>query len=142
MSNPLSSVRARLGTRTVTQWFCLLAGALLVIRGISVLLPGVSFETPGEGWHAMFHLVSGLALLVAYRSPSLAYPAVAAFALVYGVIAVVGSVDGHDAFGVIPIDTRDNVIHSPYVALAAGGLGTDPPRRAAAPPGLVSEAPP
>jgi hypothetical protein len=52
-------------------------------------------------------------------------PAVAAFALVYGIVAVAGIVDGHDAFGVIPIDTRDNVIHSIYVALALGALAAD-----------------
>src|SRR4051812_45326207 len=106
--------------RTVTQWFCMLAGALLLVRGTTVLLGNPSFGTPGEGWHAIFHLVAGLLLLPASLNARLARPAVAAFALVYGLVAIWGIVDGHDAFGVIPIDTRDNVIHSVYVALALG----------------------
>jgi hypothetical protein len=128
MSLSTSSVRARMGRRSFTQWFCLLAGALLLVRGLTVL-PGASFDTPGEGWHAMFHLVSGVALLIAGRTPSLAYSAVAVFAFVYGVVAIAGSLDGHDAFGVIPIDTRDNVIHSAYVAVALGMLTTERLRR-------------
>jgi hypothetical protein len=108
--------------RTATQWFCLLGGGLLVIRGVSVLVSGPSFDLPGEGWHASFHLVSGIVLLLASRRASLAYPVVVGFALVYGFVAVVGTVDGNEALGVIPIDTRDNVIHAVYVAIALAAI--------------------
>src|SRR5262245_19502866 len=95
--------------RTAVQWFCLLAGALLVVRGVIVLVTGPAFDTPGEGWHATFHLVSGIVLLSVFRNPELAYRVVIGFALVYGFVAVGGSLDGNDFLGVIPIDTRDNV---------------------------------
>jgi len=103
----------------------MIGGALLVVRGSTVLLGGPSFGTPGEGWHALFHLVAGLLLLPASVNARVARPAVAVFALVYGIVALAGIVDMHDAFGVIPIDTRDNVIHSIYVALALGALAAD-----------------
>src|SRR3954454_11593796 len=125
MSARLSSARPRLHGWTAAQWFCLIAGGLLLVRGASVLLMGESFGTPGEGWHAAFHLASGLVLVIASRNASVAYPVVGAFVLVYGIITVAGTVDGHDAFGVLPIDTRDNVIHFIYVALALGVLALD-----------------
>ena len=132
MSAYLSSVRPRFHGWTATQWFCLIAGGLLVVRGASVLLMGESFGTPGEGWHAAFHLASGLVLVIASRNASVAYPVVAAFAFVYGLVAVAGTIDGHDAFGVVPIDTRDNVIHFAYVAFALGTLAADRRARLAA----------
>ena len=145
MSKPkiLSSAGGLARTRTNTQWFCLLAGGLLLVRGVSVLVTGPSFGMPGEGWHAMFHLLSGALLLAAYRSPSVAYPAVAAFALAYGLIVAVGVINGHEAFGLIPIDTRDNVLHSAYVAAALAVLATDRARRHAlgSRPGPASPSP-
>jgi hypothetical protein len=116
--------------RTPVQWFCLIAGGLLFLRGVSVLVTGPSFDAPGEGWHAMFHLLSGALLLAASSRPIVAYRFVLAFALAYGIVAVVGTVNGSEVFGVIPIDTRDNVIHWAYVAVALGVLAVSRPQAA------------
>jgi hypothetical protein len=119
---------------TVAQWFCVLVGALLVIRGISVLVAGPSFGRPGAGWHASFHLLSGAGLIAAHVRRRLAYRAAIAFAIAYGTVTVAGIVNGQNVFGVIPVGTRDNIIHGAYVAvtLLVIALGPDrmPPARA------------
>lgn len=116
---------------TLAQWFCVLAGGVLVIRGISVLVSGPSFGLPGAGWHASFHLVSGVLLIAAHARRTLAYRAAIAFAVAYGTVTVAGIVNGHEVFGVIPVGTRDNVIHAAYVALTllviSLGSGRTPP---------------
>jgi hypothetical protein len=118
---------------TVAQWFCVLIGALLIIRGLSVLVSGPSFALPGAGWHATFHLLSGALLIAAHRTPALAYRAAIAFAVAYGTVAVVGIANGHEVFGVIPVATRENVVHAVYVAVTllviALGPGRMPPAR-------------
>jgi hypothetical protein len=121
-------MRDRVRGRSGAELFCLLAGGLLVLRGLSVLVTGVSFGMPGEGWHAMFHLVSGALLLLGARGPQLAYRFVLGFAFAYGLVAIAGIVDGNDVFGVIPIDARDNIIHTAYVAVALVVVALGPPR--------------
>lgn len=125
------SQRAQLGgwrEWTVAQWFCVLVGALLVIRGISVLVTGPSFELPGAGWHACFHLLSGVLLMAAHARRKLAYSAAVAFAIVYGTVTVAGIANGHDVFGVIPVGTRDNIIHAAYVAVTLLVIALGPER--------------
>jgi hypothetical protein len=114
--------------RTFAQWFCLIGGAVLVVRGTSVLLTGPAFALPGEGWHATFHVVSGALLLAVHSRRSLAYAATAAFALAYGIVAIVGILDGHDVLGVIPVGTRDNLVHSVYVVIPLVVLAFGPAR--------------
>jgi hypothetical protein len=43
------------------------------------------------------------------------------FGLVYGLVAVIGLIDGSDVLGLIPINSADNLLH---VALAALGIIT------------------
>src|ERR1700694_3467989 len=81
---------------TLAQWFCVLAGAVLVIRGISVLVTGPSFALPGAGWHAGFHLLSGALLIAVHARRTLAYRAAIGFALAYGTVTVAGIVNGHE----------------------------------------------
>jgi uncharacterized protein DUF4383 len=102
---------------TLAQWFCVLAGAVLVIRGISVLVTRPSFALPGAGWHASFHLLSGALLMSAHARRTLAYRAAIGFAIAYGTVTLAGIANGHDVFGVIPVGTRDNTIHAVYVAV-------------------------
>jgi hypothetical protein len=111
--------------RTFAQWFCLIAGAVLIARAASVLLTGAGFGLPGTGWHAGFHLVSGLLLVGAQGRPSLAYPAAVGFALAYGAITIAGILNGHDVLGVISVGTKENAVHAAYVvaALAVVALG-------------------
>ena len=50
------------------------------------------------------------------------------FGLVYGLVAIIGLIDGEDVLGLIPINSADNLLH---IALAALGIltGLDLPRR-------------
>lgn len=45
------------------------------------------------------------------------------FAIAYGFVAAAGAIDGHDVLGVIPIDTKDTLVHTAYVALGVIALG-------------------
>lgn len=117
---------------TAAQWYCLAAGSLLLIRGATVLIADPDFATPGEGWHAAFHLASGIPLLVAFFIPGIARAAVAVFAGVYGALTVVGLAAMGDVAGAIPIDARDSLVHGVYVAAALVVLVV-PGRRVPAP---------
>jgi hypothetical protein len=109
--------------RSWAQWFCLLGGAFLLVRGtVGVALDPV-FESPGEGWHQLFHLGSGAALLLASRQG--AGPALAltlGFGAVYAAVTVGGIVDGNDVAGVVPIEMSDNTIHT-LLTLSALAMG-------------------
>jgi hypothetical protein len=74
-----------------------------------------------NGWHNVVHVLSGLLLLAAYRRRSLAKDVALGFGLVYGVVAIIGLVDGNDVVGLIPVNAADNVLH---VALSALGIAT------------------
>lgn len=108
--------------RSPAQWFCLLGGALLLVRGAVGVALDPGFGTPGEGWHQLFHFGSGAALLLVRKEPRAALAGTLAFAALYGAIAVTGIVSGATVLGVIEVQAQDNVIHTVYTlaALAAG----------------------
>ena len=121
----LSSVRgfavarpSRFRARTGAQWFCLVVGVLLALRGTQQLIAGAHFGAPGEGWRASQQLLTALLLLVGQRTARGARLVLIPFALFYTVLAIVGDINGHEAFGLLPVDTRDKVIHPIYAALA------------------------
>ena len=98
--------------RTIAQWFCLLFGAALILRGTVGVALDPEFGTPGEGWHQLFHLLSGVALVAVWTRPQVALVATFAFAAVYGAIMVTGIVDGSDVLGIIPVEASDNRVHT------------------------------
>jgi hypothetical protein len=119
--------------RTPAQWYCLLGGASLLLAGIFGFVADSGFDT-GNGVdggsflgfevnaiHNLIHLASGLLLLAASRTRSLARTVAIGFGAVYGLVAVIGLIDGEDVLGLIPINSADNVLH---VALAALGIVT------------------
>ena len=119
--------------RTPAQWYCLLAGLSLLLAGILGFIADSSFDT-GDGVdggsligfevnaiHNLVHLASGLVLLAASRRRASARAVAIGFGLVYGLVAVIGLIDGSDVLGIIPINSADNVLH---VALAALGILT------------------
>ena len=124
---------SRLRTRTAAQWFCLVVGVLLALRGAQQLLAGAGFGTPGEGWRASQQLLTALLLLLGQRTQRGARLVLIPFALFYAVLAIVGDINGHEAFGLLPIDTRDKFVHPIYAVLAmallAAGWRRDPARR-------------
>jgi hypothetical protein len=117
--------------RTPAQWYCLLAGLALLLAGILGFFADSEFDT-GQGVdggsligfevnaiHNLIHLGSGLLLLAASRTRRSARAIALGFGLVYGVVAIIGIVDGSDVLGLIPINSADNVLH---VGLAALGI--------------------
>ena len=109
---------SRLRARTAAQWFCLIVGILLALRGIQQLAAGAHFSAPGEGWRATQQLLTALLLLLGQRTERGARLVLIPFAAFYAVLAIVGDINGHEAFGLLPVDTRDKVIHPIYAALA------------------------
>jgi hypothetical protein len=119
--------------RTPAQWYCLLAGLSLLLAGIFGFISDSSFDT-GDGVqgdlflgfevnaiHNLIHVASGLVLLAASPRRASARAVAIGFGLVYGLVAVIGLIDGEDVLGLIPINSADNVLH---IALAALGLFT------------------
>ena len=129
--------------KSAAQWFCLVVGATLVVMGLLGFLAETKFDTssggdPGaldgekfllfevNGWHNVVHLASGLFLLALMRKHSTAKTAALSFGAIYAVVTVIGLIDGHDVFGIIPINPADNVLHIllTVAALAAGLVST------------------
>ncbi len=120
--------------RTPAQWYCLLAGLSLLLAGIAGFIADSSFDTGdgiqgGEllsifevnGIHNLIHLASGLLLLAASPKRASAKTVAIAFGVVYGVVTIIGLIDGEDVLGLIPVNPADNILH---IALSALGLIT------------------
>jgi hypothetical protein len=129
--------------RTPAQWYCLLAGAALLLAGIFGFLADATFDTglsgadddggnnggalQGDsflgfevnGWHNVVHLLSGIVLLSAFAKRKAAKTVALAFGIVYGLVAIIGLVDGNDVLGLIPVNAADNILH---IALSAVGI--------------------
>ena len=119
--------------RTPAQWYCLLAGVSLLLAGIFGFISDSSFDT-GDGVqgdlflgfevnaiHNLVHLASGLVLIAASPKRASARAVALGFGLVYGLVAIIGLIDGSDVLGLIPINSADNMLH---IALAALGILT------------------
>lgn len=121
--------------RTPAEWFCLLGGGLLLARGlVGFAFLDSSFDTPGEGWHHLIHLASGIVLLAALGLGSAAaQTAAVAFGIGYTTLAIAGIVDGNDAFGLIGADLADKTFHV-VIGLASLGAGLASRHRPAAAP--------
>src|SRR5215218_5776296 len=117
--------------RTPAQWYCLLAGLSLLLAGIFGFISDSSFDT-GDGVqgdlflgfevnaiHNLVHVASGLVLLAASPKRASARAVALGFGLVYGLVAIIGLIDGNDVLGLIPVNSADNVLH---IALAALGI--------------------
>jgi hypothetical protein len=120
--------------RTPAQWYCLLAGLSLLLAGILGFIVDSSFDTGdgiqgGEllsifevnGIHNLIHLASGLVLLAASPKRASAKAVAIGFGLVYGIVTIIGLIDGEDVLGLIPVNSADNILH---IALSALGLIT------------------
>ena len=133
--------------RSAAQWFCIVVGATIVVVGLLGFLAEATFDTsagsdPGavdgenfilfevNGWHNIVHIASGLFLLALAGKHRTARTAALAFGAIYGVVTVIGLINGHDVLGVIPVNPADNVLHILLtVAALAAGLSSDRDRR-------------
>jgi hypothetical protein len=128
--------------RTYAQWFCLLGGAVLLLRGIvGFVALDTSFDTPGEGWHHLIHLVSGVLLIALSRGADVARASAIGFGIFYTGLAVIGIADGNDVVGLIEADAADKAFHT-VLGLASLGSGlASPPARSGDTRGRQSEDP-
>jgi hypothetical protein len=113
--------------RTAAQWFCLLGGAVLLVRGlVGFAFLDTRFGLPGEGWHHLIHLASGAILVAGGMAPVSARVLAIGFGLVYAGFAGIGIADGDDVLGLIAADTADKIFHA-VIGLASLGAGLASP---------------
>lgn len=128
--------------RTPAQWYCLLAGAALLLAGIFGFIADATFDTGGgadgdggnangmlqgdsflgfevNGWHNVVHVLSGIVLLAAFSKRKPAKTVALIFGVVYGLVTIIGLVDGNDVLGIIPVNPADNILH---LALSLAGI--------------------
>jgi hypothetical protein len=116
--------------RTPAQWYTLIFGATLLLVGILGFLANSSFVTGQHlrgdpfvgifdvnGWHNIIHIVSGVLLLAVSPRRASARAGAIAFGLVYGLVTIIGFIDGTDVFAFIPVNAADNVLHLVISAL-------------------------
>jgi hypothetical protein len=117
--------------RTPAQWYCLLAGAALLLAGIAGFFVDSGFDTGGtidgdallgfevNGFHNLVHLASGVLLLASSAKRVSAKTVALLFGVVYGVVTLIGLIDGDTILGLLPVNPADNVLH---LALALTGI--------------------
>lgn len=106
--------------RSQAQWFCLIGGLVLLVRGTVGVVLDPTFESPGEGWHQLIHLTSGVVLLASSGRAGTALALALWFALFYAAVAAVGFINGHDVAGVIPVQGGDNLLHTVLTVTSLG----------------------
>ena len=132
-------------SRSPARVFCLIVGATLVLVGLLGFLAESKFDTssggdPGaldgenfivfevNGWHNVIHLASGLFLLALMRRHDTARLAALSFGAIYGVVTIIGLIDGKDVLGLFPVNPADNILHI-VLTLAAVAAGLAPLRQ-------------
>ncbi|MCW2968267.1 MAG: hypothetical protein JWM71_2039 [Solirubrobacteraceae bacterium] len=114
-------------------------GVVLVVAGLIGLAVDTSWHTGSglqgkhllglevNGWHNLIHVASGLLLLAGVGSRSAARAVCRLFGVAYIVVTIAGIAGGNDAFGLIPINPGDDVLHAvlALVALWAAALSKD-----------------
>ena len=126
--------------------YATVVGAVLTIAGIIGFFYSSDFGSPGNvdevlgildvnGWHNVFHLVSGLLGLAAAGYAARTYAL--GLGLLYVVLAIWGFIigSGDSILGIVPINTEDNFLHLilGVVGLAAGAASPTAARTRPAP---------
>ena len=120
------------GGRTPAQWFAYLVGAVLVLVGLLGFLANSTFDTGTSGldgdkllgifevngWHNVVHILTGLLLLAVAGKRKTAKPGVLFFGIAYGLVTLIGLIDGKDVLGLIPVNPADNILHIALTATA------------------------
>ena len=116
--------------RSPAQVYAFVIGGTLVIAGIIGFFYSAAFGSPGtvhdvfgvlgvNGWHNLVHIATGLLLLIGCGRRSSARAECRIFDIAYLVVTIAGIAGGNDAFGLIPINPADDVLHA---LLALGAL--------------------
>ncbi len=125
--------------RTPAQWYCLVFGAVLLLAGLVGFLFDSQFDTGGSvngdeliilevnGIHNLVHIASGIGLLAVAAKRETARLGALVFGVVYGLVTLIGFIDGDTVLGLIPVNMADNVLHLGISALgiAAGLMSRD-----------------
>jgi hypothetical protein len=120
------------GAKTPAQLFAYLVGAVLVLVGIIGFFADSAFNTGSgidgdkllgifeiNGIHNLVHIASGVLLLSVAPKRATARYGVLAFGAVYGIVTLIGLIDGEDVLGLIPVNPADNILH---IALTLAAL--------------------
>jgi Domain of unknown function (DUF4383) len=122
--------RGARGERAPAQLFALVAGATLVVVGLVGFAADASFNTGAgidgdslvifevNGVHNLVHIASGLLLLAGARRPGSARTVCLIFGITYGLVTLIGLIDGDTVLGLIPVNPADNVLHIGLTVLA------------------------
>jgi hypothetical protein len=113
---------------TPARCYCLGIGVFLLIRGSTRLTGGAAFGLPGNGWRATLQLVLATLLLAATTGRATARNAVILVGLIY-VAQTLLAVHMHDVLGIIPVDSRDHIVHPAIAVLALAAVLTTRPSR-------------
>jgi Domain of unknown function (DUF4383) len=108
---------------TPARCFCLGIGLFLLVRGGSTLAGGAQYGLPGDGWRALLQLLLAALLLGAITHRSTALGAVILVGVIYAAQTVLG-IHMHDVLGIIPVDSRDHVVHPAIASLALLAVAT------------------
>jgi hypothetical protein len=110
--------------RAPAQVFALVVGLVLVAAGAIGFVTDSSFHTGDSlmghkllglevnGWHNLVHIATGLLLLAGTGSRSAGRAVGRLFGIGYLVVTIAGIAGGNDAFGLIPINAPDDVLHA------------------------------
>jgi hypothetical protein len=133
------SAPAVYGGRTPAQLYALLFGATLVLAGILGFVVDSSFDVGNgiqgddlvffevNGIHNIVHIASGAVLLAVAGRPAPARVVAIGFGLVYGLVTILGLIDGEDVLGLIPVNTADSILHLAIATIAVvSGLMSRP----------------
>ena len=117
--------------RTPAQWYSVVFGGTLLHDGLIGFLANASFVTGKKleddpllgifdvnGWHNVVHIASGLLLLAFAKKRSTAKAVALTFGIVYGLVTILGFIDGSDVLAIIPTNGADNFLHLAISALA------------------------
>ena len=136
------AVRTKYRGKTPAQRYCQLAGLALLGAGIAGFFVDAAFDTGGSidgdnllgfevnGFHNVVHVASGLLLLAFAGRRKGAFYVALIFGLTYGLVALIGLVDGETVLGLFPVNPADNILHialSAVGVLAAAASDTGPP---------------
>lgn len=109
--------------RTPAQVYSLVFGVTLLLVGIAGFFVNSEFNTGSNiqgddliifevnGIHNIIHLLSGVLGIALSRTRSGGYAFALGFGLVYGLVTILGFIDGDTVLGLIPVNTEDNILH-------------------------------
>src|SRR3954447_9161233 len=122
--------------RSAAELFDVTMGPVLLVVGLAGFIASAAFDTGDpdgsdliifevNGWHNLVHIASGLLLLAGVRSYAAARTVTLLFGATYGLVTIIGWIDGNDVLGLFPVDTADNLLHT-FLTIAALAFGLMP----------------